>query len=79
SDVAQSLATAFWPGPLTLVLPLKPEAGISKLVTAGLPTLAIRVPEHPIAQALLTHYDGPVAAPSANPSGRISPTTSQHV
>lgn len=79
SDLAQNLASAFWPGPLTLVLPLKAGASISKLVTAGLPTLAVRVPAHPIARALLTHFDGPVAAPSANPSGRISPTLAEHV
>ena len=75
SDVAQ----AFWPGPLTLVLPLKDGAGISSLVTAGLDTLAVRVPAHPAAQALLDTFGGPVAAPSANPSGRVSPTTAAHV
>jgi len=76
---ADALARAFWPGPLTLVLPLRPGAGISALVTAGLPTLALRVPAHPVAQALLTAFGGPVAAPSANPSGRVSPTTADHV
>ena len=76
---AEALAAAFWPGPMTLVLPLKPDAGISKLVTAGLDSLAIRVPAHPVARALLAAFDGPVAAPSANPSGRISPTTAAHV
>lgn len=79
NDLAQNLASAFWPGPLTLVLPVKPDAGISKLVTAGLPTLAIRVPAHPVAQTLLSQFDGPVAAPSANVSGRISPTSARHV
>ena len=79
SDTAQRLAGAFWPGPLTLVLPLKPGHGISELVTAGLDTLAIRVPAHPTARALLRAFGGPVAAPSANPSGRISPTTAEHV
>ncbi|WP_171175706.1 L-threonylcarbamoyladenylate synthase [Ruegeria sp. HKCCD8929] len=79
SDQAERLAAAFWPGPLTLVLPLKPDHGISSLVTAGLDTLAVRVPAHPAAQALLSAFDGPVAAPSANPSGRISPTTADHV
>lgn len=79
SDLADQVARAFWPGPLTLVLPLRADAGISKLVTAGLDTLAIRVPAHAGAQHLLTRFDGPVAAPSANPSGRISPTTAQHV
>lgn len=79
SDAADRLAHAFWPGPLTLVLPLKAGTGLSPLVTAELPTLAIRMPEHPLAQALLSAFDGPVAAPSANPSGRISPTTADHV
>ena len=79
SDQAQQLADAFWPGPLTLVLPLRAGHGVSSLVTAGLDTLAVRVPAHPTAQALLRAVDGPVAAPSANPSGRISPTTAAHV
>ncbi|CUH87747.1 t(6)A37 threonylcarbamoyladenosine biosynthesis protein RimN [Phaeobacter sp. CECT 5382] len=79
SDQAELLARAFWPGPLTLVLPLAPDHGISDLVTAGLDTLAVRVPAHPCAQKLLAAFDGPVAAPSANPSGRISPTTAAHV
>lgn len=76
---ADILADAFWPGALTLVLPLRAGAGISELVTAGLTTLAVRVPDHPLAQALLAGFGGPVAAPSANPSGRISPTTAAHV
>lgn len=76
---ARALAAAFWPGALTLVLPLRPEAGIADLVTAGLDTVAIRVPAHPGAQALLHRFNGPLAAPSANPSGRISPTTAAHV
>lgn len=76
---ALRLASAFWPGPLTLVLPLRPDAGISALVSAGLPSVAIRVPEHPLAKRLLAAFNGPVAAPSANPSGRISPTTARHV
>ena len=75
----EALAAAFWPGALTLVAPLRPGAGISDLVTAGLPTLAVRVPDHPVAQGLLAAFGGPVAAPSANPSGRISPTTADHV
>lgn len=79
SDAAEILATAFWPGPLTLVLPLRPASGLSPLVTADLPTLAVRVPAHPVAQRLLAAFGGPVAAPSANPSGRISPTTASHV
>jgi L-threonylcarbamoyladenylate synthase len=76
---AQRLAAAFWPGPLTLVLPLRPDAGLSPLVTAGLATVGLRVPRHPAAQALLKAFGGPVAAPSANPSGRVSPTTAEHV
>ncbi len=78
-DVAARLASAFWPGALTLVLPLRPQSGISKLVTAGLATLAVRVPDHPVVQSLLAAFDGPIAAPSANPSGRVSPTTAAHV
>ena len=76
---ARKLAQAFWPGPLTLVLPLRPDAGLSPLVTAGLETVAVRVPAHPLAQQLLRAFGGPVAAPSANPSGRVSPTTAAHV
>lgn len=79
SDMADRLAAAFWPGPLTLVLPLREDHGISPLVTAGLDTLAVRMPAHPAAQALLAAFDGPIAAPSANPSGRISPTSASHV
>ena len=76
---ARKLAAAFWPGPLTLVLPLRDGAGISPLVTAGLDTVAVRVPAHPLAQQLLRAFDGPLAAPSANPSGRVSPTRAAHV
>ncbi|WP_371170372.1 L-threonylcarbamoyladenylate synthase [Aliiroseovarius sp. 2305UL8-7] len=76
---ALDLAQAFWPGPLTLVLPLKPNSGLSKLVSAGLESVAIRVPAHPLAQELLKEAGVPVAAPSANPSGRISPSTAGHV
>ncbi len=79
SEAAQKLADAFWPGPLTLVLPLRADAGISKLVTAGLDTLAIRLPDAPLARDLLTTFGGPVAAPSANTSGQISPTRAGHV
>lgn len=79
NDAAQALAQAFWPGALTLVLALRDGAGVSSLVTAGLPTLAVRVPDHPVAQGLLRAFGGPVAAPSANLSGRISPTTAAHV
>lgn len=78
-DRARELAAAFWPGPLTLVLPLAEGAGIADLVTAGLDTVAIRVPSGDMAQALLRAASVPVAAPSANPSGRISPTTAAHV
>ena len=76
---ARQLAAAFWPGPLTMVLPLHADAGISALVTVGQPSVAIRVPAHPVAQALLRAFGDPVAAPSANPSGRISPTSAEHV
>jgi L-threonylcarbamoyladenylate synthase len=76
---ARAVAAAFWPGPLTLVLPLRPEARVSPLVTAGLPTVALRVPAHPLARALLQAVGRPVAAPSANPSGRVSPTRAAHV
>ena len=79
SDTANILARAFWPGPLTVVMPLRKGHGLSPLVTAGLSTLAIRLPAHPVAQALLAAFDGPIAAPSANPSGQISPTTAAHV
>lgn len=76
---AEKLAAAFWPGPLSLVVPLKAGAGIASLVTAGLATLAIRVPAHPVARALLHAAGRPIAAPSANPSGRTSPTRASHV
>jgi len=78
SQTARDIAQAFWPGPLTLVLPVRPDV-VSDLVTAGLPTLAIRIPAHPLAQELLRLADRPIAAPSANPSGAISPTTADHV
>jgi L-threonylcarbamoyladenylate synthase len=76
---AEALAARFWPGPLTLVLPLRAEAGLSPYVTAELPTVAIRMPAHPVARALIADFGGPIAAPSANPSGRISPTRAAHV
>ena len=76
---AERLAEAFWPGPLTLVLPLRGDSGIAGLVTAGLDTLAVRVPAHPVAQALLAASARPIAAPSANRSGHVSPTTAAHV
>lgn len=76
---AETVAAAFWPGPLTLVLPLRAGAGLSPYVTAELDSVAIRVPAHPVAQALLRAFGGPLAAPSANPSGRVSPTRAAHV
>lgn len=76
---AEKLASALWPGPLTMVLPLRAGHGLSPLVTAGLESVALRVPAHPLAHAVLSAFGGPVAAPSANPSGRISPTTAAHV
>ncbi len=76
---ALALAAEFWPGPLTIVLPVRPDTSLSKLVTAGLTTVAIRVPAHPVARALLSKFGGPIAAPSANPSGGISPTRAAHV
>ena len=79
SDEARELAKAHWPGPLTLVVPLRPDAGIASIVTAGLPTIAIRVPQHPAMQSLLRQLGRPLAAPSANASGSISPTRAQHV
>lgn len=76
---AAKLAEAFWPGPLTLVLPLKLHTAVSRLVTPGLGTIAVRVPSHPAAQALLRAVELPVAAPSANRSGSISATCADHV
>jgi L-threonylcarbamoyladenylate synthase len=78
-EEALKLAQAFWPGPLSLVLPVRADAGICDLVTAGLDTIAIRIPAHPLAAELLRTADRPIAAPSANPSGQISPTTAAHV
>jgi L-threonylcarbamoyladenylate synthase len=76
---ARRLAARFWPGPLTLVLPRAPASPVSRLATAGLETLAVRVPAHPVAAALLAAAARPLAAPSANPSGRLSPTRAAHV
>jgi L-threonylcarbamoyladenylate synthase len=76
---ARLLAAAFWPGALTIVLPMVVGCSVSKLVTAGLDSLAVRVPDHAVAGAVLRAFGGPVAAPSANPSGKISPTTAAHV
>ncbi len=79
SPDARRLADAFWPGPLTLVVPIAEGAGLSDLVSAGLPTIGLRVPRGETAQALMRRFDGPIAAPSANPSGKISPTRASHV
>ena len=81
NDEAEALAEAFWPGPLTLVLPQRPGARhrVSELVTAGLDTLAVRVPAHPVARQLIAAAGVPIAAPSANLSGRVSPTCARHV
>jgi L-threonylcarbamoyladenylate synthase len=79
NDTARMLAEAFWPGPLSLVLPKRPACGIADLVSAGLDTIALRAPAHKVAQALLEAVKLPIAAPSANRSGRISPTTAAHV
>ncbi len=76
---AHDLADAFWPGPLTLVTELASSSSVSDLARAGLQSIAIRMPNHPVAQTLLTAFDAPLVAPSANPSGQISPTTAQHV
>lgn len=76
---AQTVARRFWPGPLTLVLPRRRDCRISLLATAGLDSVAIRVPAHTIAQTLLMMAGLPLAAPSANPSGRLSPTSAEHV
>ena len=78
-DRARLLADRFWPGPLTLVLPLRAGAGIAPAVTAGLPTIALRMPAHPLAQRLLAELALPLAAPSANRSGDVSPTMPAHV
>ncbi|MFN3450753.1 MAG: L-threonylcarbamoyladenylate synthase [Sphingorhabdus sp.] len=79
SPMADQLAQAFWPGPLTLVLPLRPDAHIAGAVTAGLPTIALRCPAHPVMQAVLKKTGLNIAAPSANKSGGISPTRAEHV
>jgi len=79
NEMAEIAARNFWAGPLTMILPRRDDCGVSELCSAGLPTLAIRVPQHKVAQALLKEAGVPVAAPSANKSGQISPTTPQHV
>jgi L-threonylcarbamoyladenylate synthase len=78
-EPATQLAARFWPGPLTLVLPKRQSAKIPDLVTAGLETVAVRVPAHPVAQALLAAFGKPIAAPSANRSGAVSATDAAHV
>ena len=78
-EQATALARAHWPGPLTLVVPLRANAGIASIVTAGLPTIALRVPAHRAMQALLRATGRPLAGPSANASGTISPTRAEHV
>jgi L-threonylcarbamoyladenylate synthase len=79
TPAAEKLAAAFWPGPLTLVLPKQPTAAVSDLALAGLDSVAVRVPAHPVAQNLLKAFGGPVVAPSANRSGHVSPTSAAHV
>ncbi len=76
---ATALARAFWPGPLTLVLPKSGDCAVADLATAGLDTIAVRVPAHPVARDILRAFGGPVVAPSANLSGHVSPTTAAHV
>ena len=78
-DAARALAAAFWPGPLTLIVPAAPACTVCDLARAGLDSVALRVPAHPLAQDLLTRAGRPVAAPSANRSGRVSPTSADHV
>ena len=78
-EKARELAERYWPGPLTLVVPLRAEADVASIVTAGLPTIGIRVPAHPAMQDLLRAVGRPLAAPSANASGSISPTRAEHV
>jgi L-threonylcarbamoyladenylate synthase len=78
-ETALKLAAAFWPGPLTLVLPRATGCAVAELATAGLETIAIRIPSHPVARAILHAFGGPVVAPSANLSGHVSPTLAAHV
>lgn len=79
SPLARKLAEAFWPGPLSLVVPRQPDCAVCDLACAGLDTIALRVPSHPLMQQVLRAFGKPVAAPSANVSGRPSPTTADHV
>ena len=79
NGAADGLAAAFWPGPLTLVLPKLAPCPVAELATAGLDTIAVRVPSHPVARGILAAFGRPLVAPSANRSGHVSPTTAQHV
>jgi len=79
NTVARKLAAAFWPGPLTLVVPRSDACPVSSLACAGLDTIALRAPDHPVAQSLIKAFGGPLVAPSANPSGGVSPTCAKHV
>lgn len=78
-ELGAKLAATYWPGPLTLVLPKKPGAAIADIANAGLDSIALRAPAHPAARTLISTFGAPLVAPSANPSGAISPTTAQHV
>ncbi|MBM3520710.1 MAG: threonylcarbamoyl-AMP synthase, partial [Alphaproteobacteria bacterium] len=77
--LARAMAEAFWPGPLTLVVARAPQCPVSMLASAGLSSIAIRVPNHPVALDLLRRFGRPVVGPSANPSGKVSPTAAEHV
>jgi L-threonylcarbamoyladenylate synthase len=79
SPLARRLATRFWPGPLTLVLPRKTTSAVSDLVTAGLPSIGLRIPQHIATLGIISRVGRPLAAPSANPSEQLSPTTAAHV
>lgn len=79
NDDARAIATELWPGPITIILKKREDSGISDLASAGLPTIAIRIPAHDIARAVIEQSGLPIAAPSANASGTLSPTSAQHV
>ena len=79
NTLAEQLATEFWPGPLTLILPRRKNSAVSLLVSAGSEAIALRSPNHPVARSLLHEARCPIAGPSANPAGRVSPTTADHV
>ena len=78
-ELGAKLAGTYWPGPLTLVLPKKPDAAIADIANAGLDSIALRAPAHPAARTLISAFGAPLVAPSANPSGSVSPTTARHV